>query len=437
MSNDSNKLFNQLNITSIDVPIISTRFYKKSLYVQMNVQSWVLVSSTNIDKYRGFLFEVSQINTSCLEKFVYTISDLFSFSMQKVPTVRLASKFPIIYHPHFTEMQFSKWVEPNVSTKCDNLGHYILKIANSLQYRDTYISRQGEIANPDALDWYLKNLNKIKFFPSDDLKLPSLKSFKTQVPKFPEQPKKFELTEQMTTSINSPEINTQQSSSSIPVSKPKKKFEIVEEVTPAYSPVEKLKPSFHIVENLSSDFRSKKEENGHVLYLAKQAFEGISTHIDWGTSTSINRVEQGGILLGHSYIEPQTKQLFCIAEQSVAGKLAKGSGAYLEMTHETWKDMLDTVDNLHPELQIVGWYHTHPNGLDVFMSGTDRATQAGTFGKDWQFAIVLNPHKEIWCSFYGANSNECRGYIIDFDNLTDNSNGSLDNTEKSANDSDK
>jgi len=99
------------------------------------------------------------------------------------------------------------------------------------------------------------------------------------------------------------------------------------------------------------------------------------------------------------------------------------------MTHETWKDMLDVVDNLDSKLQIVGWYHTHPNDLDVFMSGTDTATQARVFSHDWQFAIVLNPHKKIWRSFYGANSNECQGYVIYFDNTVDNSNN-LNKTDK-------
>lgn len=47
------------------------------------------------------------------------------------------------------------------------------------------------------------------------------------------------------------------------------------------------------------------------------------------------------------------------------------------------------------------------------MSGTDRTTQQRLFGNDWQFAIVLNPHKKIWRAFYGANSSGCRGYVLD------------------------
>jgi proteasome lid subunit RPN8/RPN11 len=96
---------------------------------------------------------------------------------------------------------------------------------------------------------------------------------------------------------------------------------------------------------------------------------------------------------------------------------AKGSSVHLEMTHDTWKEMLDSADKLleqspQRELQIIGWYHTHPNGLQVFMSGTDRDTQSRMFAHDWQFAVVLNPQKQRWRAFFGHTARECKGYVI-------------------------
>jgi hypothetical protein len=46
-----------------------------------------------------------------------------------------------------------------------------------------------------------------------------------------------------------------------------------------------------------------------------------------------------------------------------------------------------------PDLKIIGWYHTHPNDLGVFMSATDRRTQELYFNKPGDFAIVLNPQR--------------------------------------------
>ncbi len=442
---NSDSLLNQLNMPSVQVPAISTVYYNNSLYVQMNVQSWVVVYPDKVDKYRGFLFEISQIEIPYFSEIVfYPFEKLLGVHLQRqrIPVVKLASKFPVLYHPHFENQRYptSTWVEPNRNINCDNLGAYILRIANSLQYRDAYIDRQGKIANYMALKWYLKSIDRNGLFPSDDLQLPSLKSFKIQTLMATKQPKKFEVAKTMETEKD----NQQPSSSPVLESKPRKKFEVTL-VTPAYAPVEKIKPSFHTIEELSSNFGSdsyrnhddslKNEEgewqSSHTFYLTRQAFESISNHIGWNNSTSANCVEQGGILLGHTYVDPETKQIFCIAEQSVAGKSAKGSGAYLEMTHETWKEMLDVVDSLHSELQIVGWYHTHPNGLPVFMSGTDMATQARIFGNDWQFAIVLNPHKKIWRAFYGISSKECHGYVLDFSDRTSHNQNKTTKIEES------
>jgi proteasome lid subunit RPN8/RPN11 len=60
-------------------------------------------------------------------------------------------------------------------------------------------------------------------------------------------------------------------------------------------------------------------------------------------------------------------------------------------------------------IHVVGWYHTHPGELDVFMSSVDRHTQEKLFSEDWQFAIVLNPQRAEWRAFNGRAAEECRG----------------------------
>ena len=63
-------------------------------------------------------------------------------------------------------------------------------------------------------------------------------------------------------------------------------------------------------------------------------------------------------------------------------------------------------------LQVIGWYHTHPGGLSVFMSGTDRATQRRHFSADWHFALVLNPHRQSIRAFHGPECLECSAAAI-------------------------
>ncbi|MFN0201019.1 MAG: hypothetical protein ACKVTZ_05835, partial [Bacteroidia bacterium] len=194
----------------------------------------------------------------------------------------------------------------------------------------------------------------------------------------------------------------------------KKLFKIVSQ-TEAYQPLPGFEAVCSIYKGLPSNIKDRTQ--GTVkLYLSATAQNTIFNHIGWGKTTDTNGVEQGGIMLGQTYIEPETGIQFGHVEQVVCGYSGRGSSAYLDLGHDVWKEMLDEVDELleleKTPLQIIGWYHTHPNSLPVFMSGTDRNTQQFMFGQTWQYAIVLNPHKKIWRAFYGTNSDECQGYFL-------------------------
>ena len=187
-------------------------------------------------------------------------------------------------------------------------------------------------------------------------------------------------------------------------------FKIVQ-ISEPYKVIPKEFQNFEIL--LKCDY-SESHSKSHFLYLTDEVKEQIFTHISWKKTTSNNIVEQGGILLGNTYYDEEKCITFGIVEKAISGKSAIGSPGYLEMNHQTWKEMIDEVDlllndNKNLNLQIIGWYHTHPNSLGVFMSGTDRNTQKNMFGNIWQFAIVLNPHRQIWRVFYGSNSEECKG----------------------------
>lgn len=158
-------------------------------------------------------------------------------------------------------------------------------------------------------------------------------------------------------------------------------------------------------------------EVGNEIYLSKQAKETIFNHIDWGKDTQKNSVEQGGLLIGNTFIEKGSSAITAYVEEAIPAFTAKGSMAYLEFDHRTWKSMMDAIDAINDnhqkgDFQIVGWYHTHPGRLSVFMSGTDLNTQRKMFSKDWQFAIVLNPQKQVWRAFNGKEAKECKGQIL-------------------------
>ena len=168
-------------------------------------------------------------------------------------------------------------------------------------------------------------------------------------------------------------------------------------VSEAYKPENQTEPSFLIEPSLNS--KSKNDAKNTKLYIKPKAIKQIFEHISWGETTTENVVEQGGVLLGKVFFD-EKKNLM-----------------YLEMDHEVWKEMLDEFDAIldkdeEKQWQMIGWYHTHPNNLSVFMSGTDMGTQQRFFSNDWQFAIIFNPHKQIWKSFVGNEAVECAGMIV-------------------------
>lgn len=161
----------------------------------------------------------------------------------------------------------------------------------------------------------------------------------------------------------------------------------------------------------------KEDSTPDCIYLSADAWDTIAGHIGWGRDVPSNSVEQGGLLLGRAYVHGDTGLIYGMAEKALPAITAEGSMAYLKLSHSTWRSMMEEFDVLTSreewaDLQIIGWYHTHPGRLSVFMSGTDMNTQRRMFSKAWQFAIVLNPQKQTWRAFRGADARECHGEII-------------------------
>ncbi len=417
----------QGSIPNVQVPAIRFMQCKNLLYVQMNIKSYVVTPPNKLSLYQGFLFVVEGIslpNFRLESDWEISLSRLLELDMpsSSLPKIRLVGNFPTLFHPHFqSDSMFGmfrfgngEWVDYKREDDQDlekDLGSYILRIARSLKYQEGYIDKNAHrIGNQIALNKYLNERQSGKF-PTDNVQLPSGKTFKitsgadneaqgshpTSIPQHQRSPKFQPLAVQ------------QQPQRKV-------KFEVTESqppYSPTSSPIEKIQRDVRLIPDLNSNVRQNEGvSNSHEFYVTSAAFNTISQHIGWGKPTNENVVEQGGILLGAAFRDPKTEITYGIISQAIPGKLAKGTSSYLEVTHETWKEMLDDVDRLNTGLQVIGWYHTHPNDLDVFMSGTDRATQSRLFGNDWQFAIVLNPHKRIWRAFYGSNSSECRGYVL-------------------------
>lgn len=149
------------------------------------------------------------------------------------------------------------------------------------------------------------------------------------------------------------------------------------------------------------------------LIFNKYSIRKLTEALEWGEYTKKNVVEQGGILLGT--ISLYGDEIYCFVEDILLAK-TKGRPAFVEFTKDMWNDMQKELSTINEErdekskLVIIGWFHTHPNDLGVFMSGTDMETQRLNFPLEWQASLVMNPHKDLLRVFFGRDAKD--GKII-------------------------
>lgn len=304
---------------------------------------------------------------------------------ERAPLITFTSKI-IPLHPLIKRLPFSspKWIDSDkYFYKNKRLCDYLLRFTRLLSYDDEHIF------NVENKDTIISDKKALKVYRK--LKEEGLVTF----------PLKCELPR------NISEFKNIQTKSSV-------KFEIVEETAP-HKPVLRDLPQFH-VDSSSNSLASRKTCHERQIYIKPNAFRLIKEHIGWDRIRTENCVEQGGILTGKAYTTDDGI-IYSVVDNAIPATMAQGSSAYLEMNHETWVDMLNkacSADDKYENssITVVGWYHTHPNTLDVFMSGTDIATQKRLFSHDWQFALVFNPHKRIWKAYSGEDVVECAGYVI-------------------------
>ena len=315
------------------------------------------------------------------------------------------------YHPHFQildKLSFSTlltkqaiWID--YLNEQGDIVSFVKRVILSLQWNKGYINLEtSKIGNKEAEQWFLKeDYKKTDKFPTDIFLKKPIKVNSTP------NPVNKEPIAQSKTHYKKFAVEDSPSN--------KKKFTINDQTVYNLETKPISDFNFEIDEKLNSVIHSNSKTR---LFISVKAKKQIWEHIKWSNlQTPSNKNEQGGILLGQVYFDSSNSIQFGVVEQVVYGESARGNSVYLEMNHETWSQMLNDADVIidnekDSNIQVIGWYHTHPNNLDVFMSGTDMNTQQRFFNQSWHYAIVLNPHKQIWKAFFGIEARDCQGFIL-------------------------
>jgi proteasome lid subunit RPN8/RPN11 len=101
-------------------------------------------------------------------------------------------------------------------------------------------------------------------------------------------------------------------------------------------------------------------------------------------------VELGGILLGKECVDEASGTQFVWITQALEAKHYANTQASFTYTHDSWEEITRERDRQFPDLDIVGWYHTHPS-FGIFLSHHDLFIHQHFFVQPLQVAYVIDP----------------------------------------------
>ncbi len=121
------------------------------------------------------------------------------------------------------------------------------------------------------------------------------------------------------------------------------------------------------------------------IYLDRKPADRIERH-----ALSDTTVELGGILLGLECVDERDGRPFVWITEALEARHYENTQASFTYTHDSWEEITRERDARFPDLDIVGWYHTHPD-FGIFLSSHDLFIHHHFFAQPLQVAYVVDP----------------------------------------------
>jgi proteasome lid subunit RPN8/RPN11 len=116
--------------------------------------------------------------------------------------------------------------------------------------------------------------------------------------------------------------------------------------------------------------------------------------------------ELGGALLGKAY---QFQDQVYVEIQAALPVISADHGpVHFTFSADTWRQLRQDKEKHYPNLEIVGWFHTHPN-LGVFYSSDDVVVHSAAFTLPWHVGLVVDPGRNEAC-FFGWEEGELKPF---------------------------
>ncbi|MEE2639172.1 MAG: hypothetical protein VX768_00980 [Planctomycetota bacterium] len=119
-------------------------------------------------------------------------------------------------------------------------------------------------------------------------------------------------------------------------------------------------------------------------------------------------VELGGVMLGGQF-EDEEGNPFVIVTDSLRAEHYEATKGSFKFTHQTWQKISRQRNEFPQDLQMVGWYHTHPD-WGVFLSGMDMFICDNFFNRPLDLALVIDPCRgdRGWFQWIGDTGEKIR-----------------------------
>jgi proteasome lid subunit RPN8/RPN11 len=111
--------------------------------------------------------------------------------------------------------------------------------------------------------------------------------------------------------------------------------------------------------------------------------------------------EIGGVLLGK--FERQNIRNYILVEAILPVQSDDYGPVHFTFTADSWANLHKEKAENFADLDIVGWYHTHP-GLGIFYSADDVVVHSAAFVLPWHVGLVIDPVFKQGCFFGWQNT---------------------------------
>ncbi len=125
-------------------------------------------------------------------------------------------------------------------------------------------------------------------------------------------------------------------------------------------------------------------EHELAIYVDLDVMRDMEAHARTNTN-----VELGGVMLGKQAVDADGQPFVWISDCLRARHYEATKGSF-KFTHDTWSQITRDRKQYRPDLEMVGWYHTHP-GWSVFLSGMDLFICNHFFNRPLDVALVIDP----------------------------------------------